>query len=312
MLILRSIAHGPRPAPASVVTIGNFDGVHRGHAAVLGRVVERARARRQRAVALTFEPHPLALLAPDSAPGLIMPVWRRCARMDELAIDAVLVQPFDEEFAGLGAEQFVRDVLREGLGARLVVVGDGFRFGAGRKGDTESLARGDFGPMEVETVPPENCDGAPVSSSRIRTALSEGDIALANALLGRPYELIGTVVRGDGRGRSIGIPTANLRVENGVLPADGVYAATTADGALAVVNIGVRPTFGAGRSVEAHLLDFEGNLYDRTLGLAILARIRGEMRFEGVPALQAQIARDIDTARSILGGGGWTDGTSRA
>lgn len=301
MLILRSTAHGPRPAPASVVTIGNFDGVHRGHAAVLRRVVERARARRERAVAMTFDPHPLALLSKEGAPGLIMPVWRRCARMDELGIDAVLVQAFDEELSRLGPREFVGQVLREGLGARLVVVGDDFRFGAGRAGDATSLAKGEFGPMEVETVPALSWEGAPVSSSRIRAALSAGDIALANALLGQPYELIGTVIRGDGRGRTLGFPTANLRAENGTLPADGVYAATTAEGTLAVVNIGVRPTFEAGRSVEAHLLDFSGNLYDRTLGLAILARLRGEMRFSGVEELKAQIARDIEAARATLG-----------
>lgn len=301
MLILRSTAHGPRPAPASVVTIGNFDGVHRGHAEVLRRVVERARSRRERAVALTFDPHPLALLSKDGAPGLIMPVWRRCARMDELGIDAVLVQPFDTEFSRLTPREFATQVLRDGLGARLVVVGEGFRFGAGRAGDAAALARGDFGPMEVETVPPLTWEGAAVSSSRIRAALVAGDIGDANELLGRPYELIGTVVRGDGRGRTIGVPTANLRVENGTLPADGVYAATTAEGALAVVNIGVRPTFGAGRSVEAHLVDFDGNLYDRTLGLAILARLRGEMKFDGVEALKAQIARDIEAARTLLG-----------
>jgi riboflavin kinase/FMN adenylyltransferase len=276
--------------------------VHRGHQAVLRRVVEHARARRERAVAMTFDPHPLTLLSPQGAPGLIMPVWRRCARMDEIGIDAVLVQAFDEDLKRLGPREFVQDVLREGLGARMVVVGEGFRFGAGRAGDAASLGRGDFGPMDVETVAPLAWEGAPVSSSRIRAALTAGDVALANALLGQPYELIGTVVRGDGRGRTIGVPTANLRVENGTLPADGVYAAMTAEHGLAVVNIGVRPTFGAGRSVEAHLLDFDGNLYDRTLGLAILGRLRGEMRFSGVDELKAQIARDIEAARAVAGG----------
>jgi len=199
LLILRSYAHGPRPAPASVVTIGNFDGVHRGHVAVLRRAVEIARKRRLRAAALTFDPHPLSVLAPDKAPGLIMPVWRRCARLEEVGIDAVLVQGFDEGFAGLGPQAFVDEVLVGGLGARIVVVGEGFRFGAGRKGDVEALAGGELGALEVETVPPLEENGLPISSSRIREALAAGDVKLANTLLGQPYELIGTVVRGDGR-----------------------------------------------------------------------------------------------------------------
>ncbi|MBI2894805.1 MAG: bifunctional riboflavin kinase/FAD synthetase [Deltaproteobacteria bacterium] len=302
MEILRSYREGPVPAPPSVVTIGNFDGVHAGHVEILRRLVARARRDKLRATVLTFDPHPLVVLAREAAPGLIMPIWRRCTRIEELGVDAILVQPFDAAFAALDPSSFVEDVLRGGLGARVVVVGAGFRFGAGRAGEIDALSRGDFGPMDVEVVPPVLQSGEPVSSSRIRAALQRGDIEQATALLGRPYELIGRVVRGDGRGRLLGFPTANLRAENGVLPADGVYAGVTQEGRAAVVNIGVRPTFGAGRAVEVHVIDFSGNLYDRTLGLAILARVRDERKFSSAAELEAQIKQDVARARQIVGG----------
>lgn len=276
--------------------------MHVGHVEILRRLVARARCDKLRATVLTFDPHPLVVLARDAAPGLIMPVWRRCTRIEELGVDSILVQPFDSAFASLDPARFVDDVLRRGLGARALLVGSDFRFGAGRAGDIEALSRGDFGTMDVEVVNPVIRRGEPVSSSRIRAALQRGDIEEANELLGRPYELIGTVVRGDGRGRTLGFPTANLRPENGVLPADGVYAAQTQQGQVAVVNIGVRPTFGAGRSVEVHIVDFTGNLYDRTLGLAVLARIRDEKKFSSAEELQAGIRQDIARARQIVGG----------
>jgi riboflavin kinase/FMN adenylyltransferase len=287
---------------AAVVTVGNFDGVHRGHRVLLDRTVGEARSRGLSALAMTFDPHPAAVLAPDRRPRLIAPLDRRLDRIAQAGVDGVVVQPFDGAFSRLSAADFVDRVLGDALDARCVVVGPGFCYGAGRAGTVETLRSGtERHRVDVVEVQPVLEGGTPISSSRIRDLIARGAVEEAGRLLGYGPELVGTVVRGEGRGRELGIPTANLQPESELVPADGVYAGRVVlpEGRFrAVVNIGVRPTFEAGRSAEAHLLDFEGDLYDRRLVVSLDRRLRDERRFPTVDALLHQIADDIREART--------------
>ena len=298
---------------SAVVTVGNFDGVHRGHLALVDRAVEVAAARGVPAVALTFDPHPAAVLRPDAAPGLLQDLDERVGALRAAGLDDVVVRRFDAALAALTPEAFVADVLVGELGAGAAAVGENFRFGRAAAGDVARLRElGAAAGVAVEAVPLVAEDGAVVSSTALRAALAAGDVAAVTAGLGRPYALAGEVVRGDGRGRTIGVPTANVAVDPArALPADGVYACrvTGADAAgasvsgPAVVNVGRRPTFGGeGRTVEVHLLDApEGlDLYGGRLRLEPLARIRGEQRFDGPEALVARIGQDVAEARRIL------------
>jgi riboflavin kinase/FMN adenylyltransferase len=292
------------------VTVGNFDGVHRGHQALVAAVVARAREAGGLAVALTFDPHPANVLRPGQAPAALSTLAQKEEILVSLGVDRVAVLPFDASAATLSPEAFARDVLAGTLGARHVVVGESFRFGQRRAGDAPLLrALGDSLGFGVTAVPPVEEGGRPVSSSRVREALASGDVRAAAALLGRPYFVDATVVHGDGRGRTIGVPTANLQRENEVLPARGVYAAQCRVGTgaprPAVVNVGRRPTFGSGRvTVEAHILDFEGDLYGARVRLEFQERLRDERRFDGVEALVAQVRDDVRRARALLPGAG--------
>ncbi len=293
------------PTP-SVVTIGNFDGVHRGHQVLLRRTVDAATARGLRSVAVTFDPPPMALLRPELAPPLLQTVDERCHQLRAAGADLVLVLPFTRELAALTPAAFVERVLAGPLQARRVVVGTNFRFGHRAAGNVVTLVEeGEQHGFEVEAVTLLELGGVTISSSAVREHLQAGDVGWVGLALGRPPRIAGTVVRGDARGRAIGFPTANLDVPNGlVLPADGVYAGyAELAGARhpAVVNVGVRPTFdGQRRTVEAHLLDLDLDLYGRQLGLALEYRIRGERRFDGVEALVAQIAVDAARSRELL------------
>jgi riboflavin kinase/FMN adenylyltransferase len=296
----------PLGLPSPAVTIGNFDGVHRGHQALVRATVVHARATGGAAVALTFDPHPARVLAPDRVPPALSSPAQKAERLEALGVDTLVVLPFTRAVADLSPEAFARDVLAEALGARHVVVGETFRFGHRQAGDAAVLARlgGELG-FSVEAVAPVLDDGRPVSSSRVREALGAGDVAHAAALVGQAYFVDGTVIVGDRRGRTIGVPTANLDVEGALLPARGVYAGPCRlpDGrsALAVVNVGQRPTFG-GRTVtvEAHLVDFAGDLYGARLRVSFVVRLRDEQRFPGVEALVAQIRRDVELARALV------------
>lgn len=295
--------------PRPVVALGNFDGVHRGHQALVAAITDAASQRSGTPVVLTFDPHPSRVLAPGACPTALMTLDQKTATLFRLGVHAVAVLPFTPEIAAARPEDFAADVLQRALGAHAVVVGTNFHFGRGRAGDVGTLRRqGETLGFAVIEVAPVVVDGDRVSSSRIREALAGGDAGAAARLLGRPHCVFGAVVRGEGRGRTIGIPTANLRPENETLPALGVYAAwcwpgTTPAACPAVVNIGRRPTFGAGAvSVEAHLLDFSGDLYGQRLGLSFVSRLRGEQAFPGPEALVAQIRSDIAAARAILGG----------
>ncbi len=298
---------------SAVVTVGTFDGVHRGHRALVDRAVALSAERGVRAAALTFDPHPLALLRPQEAPPLLQAVAERVAALEEAGIDEVVVAPFDAELAALDPAAFVAEFLVGRLGAVGIVVGENFRVGRGAAGDTTLLRElGAAAGVEVVVVPLVAGDGAPVSSTALRSALAAGDVAAVAAGLGRPFALDGPVVRGEGRGRTLGIPTANVAVDPvRALPADGVYAcrAEGQDGrgapvvAPAVVNVGQRPTFdGVGRTVEAHLLDVPAglDLYGGRLRLAFVARIRPEQRFDGPEALVARIREDVAEARRLL------------
>lgn len=289
------------------MAIGNFDGVHLGHQALVRMAVAEAAAVRGTPVALTFDPHPAQVLAPDRAPETLLRLEQRVELLGELGVEVVAVLRFDSAVASLAPDAFAGEVLAGQLGARCVVVGERFRFGQGRAGDVAMLERlGRRLGFAVRSLAPVEQGGLPVSSSRVRDALRRGDVQAARALLGRPPFADGEVVKGDGRGRTLGVPTANLRIEGQRLPADGVYAGRVLDPSGGprwgcVANLGLRPTFGLGpHSVEAHLLDFRGDLYGRRLRLEFLARLRGERRFEGRQSLLAQIVEDVAAARAFL------------
>ncbi len=312
MRVLRGdpLRWGPLRPHGSAITIGVFDGVHRGHRKVLEELIARADAERLDTVALTFDRHPLEVVAPDKAPPLLTSVEARLRLFEQLGVDIAGVLPFDE-VRSMEAEGFVEGVLVRALGARLVAVGTDFRFGHDRRGDVGLLRRiGERFGFELDEVPLLAEGDGPMSSSRIRAMVSAGDVAAACEALGRPFALSGVVVPGDGRGRSIGIPTANLEADERLaLPGTGVYAAIADHRGTtykAAVNVGVRPTFGGDRlTVEAHLLDAptDLDLYGETLTLHFFDRIRPERRFSGADELVAQIRADIDEVRLRLDAG---------
>lgn len=304
------LAEGSLPAHGETscgVTLGNFDGVHRGHQALVSEMVGWARAASAAAVVLTFDPHPARILNPSQAKGALMTLDQKAEVIASLGVDRLVVLPFTEELARLSAEEFARLVLRGALGALCVVVGQDFRFGRGRAGDVAALSElGRSLGFVVKGLLPVLDEGTPVSSSRIRDRLSEGDVAKAAHLLGRAFYVDGTVVRGDGRGRKLGFPTANLAVRNETLPLSGVYACRVRPGNgaapwRAVANLGRRPTFGGGEPVlEAHLLDFDGDLYGAEVRVEFVARLRAERTFSGPVALLEQIRADAAAARRVL------------
>ncbi len=305
MRILRDLPSFPPELRPSVAALGAFDGIHLAHAKILDTAVERARALGVPAVACTFDPHPTAVLRPALAPAPIATLEENLARIALRGPDATLVIPFTREFSRMEAESFVDEVLVRTLGVQEVVVGFNHTFGSGARG-TAALLR-DLGARRgfvTHVLPPLQVNGLTVSSSGIRDALREGDVELARALLGRPYSLTGTVQRGAGRGRTLGFPTANLKPDRPLAVAAGVYAARArwdGYGADAVVNVGYRPTFDEAQYwVEAFLFDFSGDLYDRSLTVEFLGRIRAEMKFPGVEALKAQVQADMNEARRWL------------
>jgi riboflavin kinase / FMN adenylyltransferase len=297
---------GPRQR-APTVAIGNFDGVHRGHQKLVAVARERARASGGEAMVLTFDPHPARFFAPSLAPPMILPLARRLELLAEAGADAIVIEPFDAAFAAIEAEEFVERVLRGDLGAGHVVVGYDFSFGRGRKGNPALLAAlGERLGMGVTVVPAVTAGGLVCSSTKIREFVLEGRMDGATLLLGRPFEISGEVVRGAGRGRGLGIPTANVRPEGELLPRTGIYAgrACLPDGARVVtaISVGTNPTFVAGNppvTVEAHLLDWTGDLYGQRVRLEIESHLRDERRFDTVEELLSQIEKDIARTREI-------------
>jgi riboflavin kinase/FMN adenylyltransferase len=293
------------------VTIGAYDGVHLGHRALLRDLSERAAAEGLSTVVVTFDRHPAAVVRPDSAPKQLTSLEQKLELLAECGIDRTLVVPFDEARADESAEEFVQEVLVDQLGARRVVVGEDFHFGHGRKGNVELLRRlGTEHGFEVVGVGLTGDGADAVSSTRIRALIEAGDVAAAALLLGRPHEVWGPVVRGDGRGGpELGFPTANLTVDDDIaLPADGIYAGyfTRADGSThrSAISVGRRPTFyepgSAPVLVEAYLLDFDGDLYGEAARVSFLERLRAERRFESVEALIAQMKADVEATERVL------------
>jgi riboflavin kinase/FMN adenylyltransferase len=276
----------PRPRN---VAIGTFDGVHRGHRAV----IEGADT------VLTFDPHPLEVLHPAATPKLIMPFGVKRDVIEGLGVEELVVIPFDEEFAQRSAEDFIEHVLLEKLDAKQVSVGENFRFGAKAKGDPAMLeARPEF---QTRVVPLVEVDGETVSSTRIRALVAAGDMEAARRCLGAPFMVEGEVVTGDQRGRELGFPTANIVPDDRLaIPGHGVYAAF-ADGVPAAVNVGVRPTFESGRGVliETYLIDREEDLYGKTLRVAFVERLRGERNYPRVEELIEQMHRDVEDAKRV-------------
>ena len=288
----------------SVVVIGNFDGVHRGHQAVLRQARALADSRGLRCVVLTFDPHPSQVLGRGVPPRLTT-LARRVELLRENGATDVAVEPFTIELASWSPERFAKELLADRLGTRVVVVGSNFRFGHKRAGDFGTLRT--LGPscgFEAVAAEVAGDDEGPFSSTRVRDAVAAGEVERAAHVLGRPHALSGIVEHGDARGRTIGFPTANLGGVAEMLPAHGVYAVRVVHGAEThggVMNIGVRPTVdGSSLRIEAHLFDFDGDLYGTTLCVDLVARLRGEQKFAGVAELQAQIAKDAEAARKAL------------
>ncbi len=289
------------------LTIGSFDGVHRGHQKIIHGLVEAAHAAQAPAVVLTFYPHPAVVLRGQAGPFYLMKPETRAEMLGKLGIDVVITHPFSRELAAMSADEFVA-LLKQRLGLQQLWVGYDFALGRGREGDVPKLQQlGEAMGYSVHVVPPVEMDDQTISSSQIRTLLQGGEVARAARMLGRPYCLTGEVVHGDGRGRSIGIPTANLAIWlDQILPANGVYACHILIGEkrwAAATNVGLRPTFDGSAvlpQVEAHILDFDGDLYGQVIQLEFIERLRGEQRFASIFELVEQIRQDITQTRTII------------
>ena len=289
-----------------VASIGNFDGVHRGHQAVIARLRQQGREHGLPTVAIVFEPQPQEYFQGAQAPARLTRLREKFAALAHYGLDRLLCVRFDARLAALSAEQFIDHVLVQGLQVRHLVVGDDFRFGRGRSGDYALLERaGPRAGFSVEALPKIDTDGERVSSTRVRQVLATGDVAAAARLLNRPFRISGRVARGDRRGRTIGVPTANVLLHRAVLPLRGVYiveVAGLAPRALrGVANIGTRPTVDGTRALlEVHLFDFAQDIYFRHIDVDFLHKLRDEQRFASFDELKQRIARDIAEARSWL------------
>lgn len=298
--------HNLRPRHRGcVATIGNFDGVHRGHRAVLARLAQVGQELGLPATLLTFEPHPLEFLRPEAAPPRLTSLRNKLMALRDTGLARVLCLRFDRAFAALEPEEFVQRLLVERLGVRFLLVGDDFRFGRGRRGDFAMLQEaGKANGFAVEQMGTVLVDGERVSSTRVRQALLRGDLERAERLLGRPYSICGRVIRGDRIGRTLGFPTANISLERTRPALSGIFVVQVRDGDQlrpGVASVGTRPSVGGTRLLlEVHLLDFYGDLYGRHLQVEFLKRLRGEEYFDSLEALTAQIARDADAARDYF------------
>lgn len=303
MQLIRGI-HNLRPEHAGcVLTIGNFDGVHRGHQAVLSQLKAKAESLGLPSCVMVFEPQPLEFFSPETAPARISRLRDKCHAIAAQSIDRLLCVKFDEHFAELTAQQFIEDILIQKLNVRFLVVGDDFRFGAGREGDFSLLMQAGknhgFSVINTKTL---LHDMQRVSSTLLREALKQGDIAAATHMLGQPYAIHGRVAHGAKLGRTIGFPTANIHLKRLVVPVQGVFAVQVlvADAIYSgVANIGFRPTVNGTRSqLEVHLFDFNDDLYGKRLEIRICHKLRDERKFESFSALQTQITEDAKQARA--------------
>lgn len=297
----------------SVVTIGAYDGVHRGHQAVIEQVRSQAQALDARSIVVTFDRHPASVVRPESAPLLLTDLDQKLERLAATGIDATCIVKFDEDSSREAPSDFVKRVLVDGLLAKRIIIGEDFHFGHKRGGNVAMLRelgpKFDFDVIPIELISRDDGVDEPVSSTAIRRALAGGQVEVAQQLLGRPFSVRGVVVNGDKRGRTIGFPTANTEVSNQMcLPADGVYAGmfTCADGSVhgCAINLGRRPTFFEHADVsllEAHLLDFSGDLYGQQVSVTFEHFLRSERKFDGLDAIKAQLQLDVSAARGLVG-----------
>jgi riboflavin kinase/FMN adenylyltransferase len=299
-------------ARPTVLTLGVFDGLHLGHQLIMRTVVERARALNAVPTVITFDPHPRAVLHPESAPPLLQTFDQKIEAFGVLGIEQAIVVRFNRAFAQIEAEDFLRDVVRDRLHALEVYLGRGFAFGRNREGNIALLRKvSEQLGFHADEVPEVRLRGQRISSSRVREMLAEGKVNLARRMLGRPYGVEGRVVRGEQRGRTLGFPTANLRPQNRVIPRNGVYVtATLIEGAWrrSVTNVGTRPTFkdaaAAEPSIETYVMGWEGDLYGDVVRVRFLHRLRAERKFASIEELKEQIARDRDRASRYFERGG--------
>jgi riboflavin kinase/FMN adenylyltransferase len=296
-----------RATTSTVLTIGNFDGVHLGHRALLGELMAKARELALPAAVLTFEPHPRELFAPDQAPARLASMRDKLELLAECGVDRVHVCRFDRKLAGLTAEQFIERILVRGLSVRYLIIGDDFRFGKARGGDFTLLKNaGHAHRFVVEAMRTVDFGGLRVSSSAVRDALAAGDIERAELLLGRPFVIAGRVMDGKKIGRTIGFPTANIQVRRKRLPLSGVFAVTVSGidsvPLAGAANIGVRPTVAEGLKpvLEVHLLDFDRDIYGAHVDVNFLHKLRAEAKFDSLDSLKAQIARDVADVRAFF------------
>ncbi len=305
MRLITDLSQITDPYRNSVVTLGNFDGIHLGHQELIRMIIRRSREIGGTSIVITFRPHPLKVLAPERCPALISIYEEKIRLIEDLGIDVLVKIPFSLEFAKMTPRDFAGNVLAHLLGSREVFVGYNYRFGRGREGNIDSLRRfgAEFG-FSVREVEQVSLDGEEVSSTRIRTLLSEGEVEHASRLLGRRYAITGVVIKGDGRGKTLGFPTANIAPKHQIVPADGVYAVRvlvrekTYDG---IVNIGIRPTFDTGcRTIETHIFDFDEDVYGEEITVTFFGKIRDEMKFNSKEALIHQVGNDIIGAQNLL------------
>ena len=305
MIVIRDPLKPVDLPKGGVVTVGNFDGVHRGHQKMLGDVVRRAKALSAPSVVVTFDPHPLKVLRPEEAPKMLQTLRQKEEAVEACGVEALVIVPFTRDFSLTPAEAFVRELLVRKLAAREVHVGERFTFGRDKGGNFDLLRRlGAEARMQVVGLTDVVEDGGAISSTRIRSALEAGDVALARTLLGRPYAMDGLVAKGDRMGRKIGFPTINLKPENELFPVDGVYLSTLYLPSFqrtfgCVTNIGRRPTVYEDytTTIESYVLDFSSDVYGERIRLAFLGRLREERVFPSMLELTAQIQRDVEATR---------------
>lgn len=304
MIIYNDLQQIDDNAKNCVIAIGNFDGVHRGHQELLGRAKKIANDHGKKLGILTFEPHPRRLFQPDQPPGRLTPATLKAERLEIEGVDYLFSLPFDWEFASQSADDFVQNVLVNGLDAAHIVIGFNFRFGQLRQGDAKTIQRHN---INVDVVTPVSDDNETISSSRIRSHIRRGEIDEANELLGWKWEVRGQIFRGDRRGHELGYPTANILLEDTLHPAYGVYACLVQvegedEWRMAATNIGIRPMFEVPEGqVEAHILDFpDEDIYDRILRVRLVKRLRGEAKFNSLEDLIDQMAKDCEKTRNLL------------
>ncbi|UCG77911.1 MAG: bifunctional riboflavin kinase/FAD synthetase [Nitrospirota bacterium] len=306
MKVIRGIENIKKKFPHPVVTIGNFDGVHIGHQKIFSNVLSRAKEAKGTAIAITFDPHPIRIMAPEKGVKMLTPLKEKTRLIERAGMDVLLLIDFNKEFASLRADDFIRDVLIEKLGASHIIVGHNYKFGKGKRGTTELLRRrGRKYGFKVNIIRNARRYNSVVSSSRIRSLLLRGRVCEASTLLGRSYHIEGDVISGAGRGAKIlDTPTANLSTPNELVPKDGVYVVKVQIGKKiydGVANIGINPTFGKNEiSYETHLFSYCGDLYGKKLKMFFIDRLRDERAFKDPAQLKVQIEKDIETAQFIL------------